>query len=71
MGTVNCMYWERRFPRLLTNDELQELHNKKMCRLLAVGDITCDIGGSIECVREITAIESPFLRSFDHHLSTT
>ncbi|KAH9540925.1 hypothetical protein CY35_14G031500 [Sphagnum magellanicum] len=56
------MYWERRFPRLLTNDELRELHSKKMCRLLAVGDITCDIGGSIECVREITAIESPFLR---------
>jgi alpha-aminoadipic semialdehyde synthase len=59
---VNCMYWERRFPRLLTNDELRELHSKKMCRLLAVGDITCDIGGSIECVCEITAIESPFLR---------
>ncbi len=71
MGTVNCMYWERRFPRLLTNDELRELHSKKMCRLLAVGDITCDIGGSIECVCENTAIESPFLRSFDHHLSTT
>lgn len=71
MGTVNCMYWERRFPRLLTNDELRELHSKKMCRLLAVGDITCDIGGSIEGVCETTAIESPFLRSSDHHLSTT
>lgn len=58
---VNCMYWEKRFPRLLTTKQLQEL-TKKGCRLVGVSDITCDIGGSIEFVNQTTFIERPFFR---------
>lgn len=58
---VNCMYWERRFPRLLSTEQLQQLM-KNGCPLVGICDITCDIGGSIEFVNKSTSIESPFFR---------
>ncbi|KAH9306499.1 hypothetical protein KI387_010903, partial [Taxus chinensis] len=58
---VNCMYWEKRFPRLLTNKQMQDLKLASN-RLLGVADITCDIGGSIECLDRTTSIERPFFR---------
>ncbi|XP_078157714.1 lysine-ketoglutarate reductase/saccharopine dehydrogenase bifunctional enzyme isoform X2 [Carex rostrata] len=58
---VNCMYWEKRFSRLLSTKQLQDLI-KGGCPLLGVCDITCDIGGSIEFVNKSTSIESPFFR---------
>ncbi|WOL08513.1 alpha-aminoadipic semialdehyde synthase [Canna indica] len=58
---VNCMYWEKRFPRLLSTFQLQELM-KKGCPLIGVSDITCDIGGSLEFVKQATSIERPFFR---------
>ncbi|KAI3927028.1 hypothetical protein MKW92_052133 [Papaver armeniacum] len=58
---VNCMYWEKRFPRLLSIKQLQEL-TKTGCPLVGVADITCDIGGSIEFVNQTTQIETPFFR---------
>ncbi|KAL7174871.1 hypothetical protein ACSBR2_028646 [Camellia fascicularis] len=58
---VNCMYWEERFPRLLTTKQLQDLM-RKGCPLVGISDITCDIGGSIEFVNQNTLIDSPFFR---------
>ncbi|KAK1355014.1 Alpha-aminoadipic semialdehyde synthase [Heracleum sosnowskyi] len=58
---VNCMYWERRFPRLLTTEQLQDLM-KEGCPLIGISDITCDVGGSIEFVNQNTSIDSPFFR---------
>ncbi|KAH9618009.1 hypothetical protein KSS87_016398 [Heliosperma pusillum] len=65
---VNCMYWEPRFPRLLTTKQLQELMNKR-CPIVGIADITCDIGGSIEFVNQATTIDSPFFR-FDPFTDT-
>eukprot|EP00249_Psilotum_nudum_P019538 c27304_g1_i1 orf=257-3433(+) len=66
---VNCIYWEKRFPRLLTNEQLQKLMLKDKDSignttrpLIGIADITCDLGGSIECVNQTTSIEKPFLR---------
>ncbi len=59
---VNCIYWDERYPKLLTRRFLQELHGQKRLRLLAVGDITCDIDGSIEMTTQATNQESPALR---------
>ncbi|PKU73836.1 Alpha-aminoadipic semialdehyde synthase [Dendrobium catenatum] len=59
--SVNCMYWENRFLRLLTTKQMQELA-KNGCPLVGVSDITCDIGGSIEFVNQLTTIEKPFFR---------
>lgn len=58
---VNCMYWEKRFPPLLTAQQLQDLM-RKGCPLLGISDITCDIGGSLEFVNQTTSIDSPFFR---------
>ncbi|KAL9261363.1 Alpha-aminoadipic semialdehyde synthase-like protein [Drosera capensis] len=58
---VNCMYWEHRFPRLLTNSQLRDLMARG-CRLVGISDITCDVGGSIEFVNQTTPIDFPFFR---------
>ncbi|MCO5605370.1 hypothetical protein L7F22_059553 [Adiantum nelumboides] len=63
---VNCMYWERMYPRLLTNEQLRELVSVQSGglghRLIGIADITCDIGGSIEFVNRTTSSEKPFYR---------
>lgn len=61
VSAVNCMYWEKRFPPLLSMDQLQQLM-KTGCPLVGICDITCDIGGSIEFVNKSTSIERPFFR---------
>nr|XP_043627742.1 alpha-aminoadipic semialdehyde synthase [Erigeron canadensis]XP_043627743.1 alpha-aminoadipic semialdehyde synthase [Erigeron canadensis] len=58
---VNCMYWERRYPRLLSSTQLKDLMHKE-CPLVGICDITCDIGGSIEFVNRSTSIDSPLFR---------
>ncbi|KAM7513485.1 hypothetical protein LguiA_003068 [Lonicera macranthoides] len=58
---VNCMYWEKRFPRLLSTKQLHDLM-KKGCPLVGISDITCDIGGSMEFINQTTLIDSPFFR---------
>ncbi|XP_073219800.1 alpha-aminoadipic semialdehyde synthase isoform X2 [Cicer arietinum] len=58
---VNCMYWEKRFPPLLSYKQIQDLM-RKGCPLVGIADITCDIGGSLEFVNRTTSIDSPFFR---------
>ncbi|KAL4204374.1 hypothetical protein AMTRI_Chr01g109530 [Amborella trichopoda] len=45
---LNCMYCERRFPRLLSTKQLQDIMRKGF-PLFDISDITCDVAGSIEC----------------------
>ncbi|MCF7807137.1 MAG: hypothetical protein K9M49_06965 [Candidatus Marinimicrobia bacterium] len=44
---VNCIYWTADCPRLITLDEIRA-HYSLVPRLQVVGDITCDIDGSIQ-----------------------
>ncbi|KAL8008256.1 putative saccharopine dehydrogenase, NADP binding domain, LOR/SDH bifunctional enzyme [Plasmopara halstedii] len=57
---VNCMYWDDRFPRLITREQLRELRKTGNHQLLGIADISCDIGGSVEFLERITRIERPF-----------
>lgn len=58
---INCMYWEPRFPRLLSIKQTQSLHKAgKLKGLMGVCDISCDFQGSIEFLKEFTSIEAPF-----------
>lgn len=57
---VNCMYWDDRYPRLITRDQLYELCKTGNHKLLGIADISCDIGGSIEFLERATEIERPF-----------
>lgn len=56
---VNGIYWDARFPRLITKKQLQNLY-KDNRNLKIIGDISCDLGGSIEFLSKPTTIEDPF-----------
>ncbi len=57
---VNCIYWEERYPRLVTKKYLKRLFsNKEKPNLRAIGDITCDIEGSVECNLKWTQPDNP------------
>ncbi len=55
---INAMYWDTRYPRLISNEYLKENYSDKH-KLKVIGDITCDPKGSIECTKECTTIEAP------------
>jgi len=54
---VNGIYWDRRYPRLVTKAYLRE-HADDL-RLRVIGDISCDIEGSIECTARCTEPGNP------------
>lgn len=61
---VNCIYWDERYPRLVTAEYLR--NRWKGTRLRAIGDISCDIDGSIEVTRKVTSPGTPtFLYDVD------
>jgi alpha-aminoadipic semialdehyde synthase len=57
---LNCNYWDERYPRLVTRDELRELYaGEQPARLKVIGDLACDIGGSVECTVKATDPGAP------------
>jgi alpha-aminoadipic semialdehyde synthase len=56
---MNCMYWDERYPRIVTKDYLEALYKNGEPKLKVIGDITCDPDGSIECTHKGTEIEDP------------
>ena len=56
---MNCMYWDDRYPRIVTKDYLEKLYSKGEPHLKVIGDVTCDPDGSIECTHTGTEIEDP------------
>jgi saccharopine dehydrogenase (NAD+, L-lysine-forming) len=56
----NCIYWDARYPRLVTKQVLRDLYAAAPQPALRVlGDITCDIEGSIECNVKISTPGNP------------
>lgn len=56
---MNCMYWDDRYPRIVTKNYLEKLFKTKKPHLKVIGDVTCDPDGSIECTHKGTEIEDP------------
>jgi alanine dehydrogenase len=57
---VNGIYWTPKFPKYITKPFLKKLYGGGVKpRLKVVGDITCDINGSIECTVQPTDSEEP------------
>ncbi|MBD3224172.1 MAG: hypothetical protein GF313_05545 [Caldithrix sp.] len=47
---VNATYWDSRYPRFVTWDNLNKLYTAYAYpKLQGIADITCDVNGSIEC----------------------
>jgi alanine dehydrogenase len=56
---VNGVYWDARYPRLVTKAALQKLWQAGQPRLKVIGDISCDVEGSIECTVKATEPDEP------------
>ncbi len=51
---LNCIFWNRTSPRILSNSYLKQLFHTlgQAPALPVIGDISCDPSGSIECCRD-------------------
>eukprot|EP00002_Diphylleia_rotans_P003769 TRINITY_DN1265_c0_g1_i2.p1 TRINITY_DN1265_c0_g1~~TRINITY_DN1265_c0_g1_i2.p1 ORF type:complete len:774 (-),score=163.53 TRINITY_DN1265_c0_g1_i2:285-2606(-) len=56
---VNAIYWDARFPRLITTNQWKDIVENKNPRLLGIADISCDVDGSIEFMKKATSIDHP------------
>jgi hypothetical protein len=57
---INGIYWTPKYPRFVTKAFLKKLYaGGGRPRLRVIGDITCDIDGSVECTVEATDPENP------------
>jgi len=57
---INCIYWEPKYPKFIKNSELKALfQSRKNPRIRIIGDISCDIEGSIECTQYSTTPQNP------------
>jgi alpha-aminoadipic semialdehyde synthase len=46
---LNGIYWEEKYPRLVTKEDLRRLfRGPEQPRMRVVGDVSCDVGGAIE-----------------------
>jgi len=57
---MNCIYWDKRYPKLVTKKYLKQLYaGKEKPRLRIIGDISCDVEGSVECNPKWTQPDNP------------
>ena len=56
---IHTSYWDKPYPRTVTKDMIHKLAKKKPFRLEFIGDIACDINGSIEMTYKSTTSENP------------
>jgi len=49
---MNCIYWEKRYTRLITKDYVERNYNQM--KLEVVGDISVDVNGAIEFTEKTT-----------------
>lgn len=65
---VNAIYWEPRYPRLVTVDWVKRNYAgaQPPPRLQVIGDISCDIGGSIEITLKAPQPDNPCF-NYDPH----
>ncbi len=52
---LNCVYWTEQYPRTITRENLKAYSSRsEKTGLQLIGDISCDINGSIEITKEST-----------------
>lgn len=55
---VNTAYWDGRYPRAVTNDSLRRFAGSRS-RMLVIGDIACDVEGSVEATVKCSDLDEP------------
>lgn len=53
---INAVYWDERYPRLVSIDYLKKNPKQK---LMLISDISCDINGSIQITKKATKSDNP------------
>ncbi len=57
---VNCIYWDKPYPRLISKEAARRLYGaERPPRLRVIGDISCDIEGAIEPTIKATDPSAP------------
>jgi len=56
---MNCIYWTKRYPRLLTKGFAEDLYRQGVPKLKVIGDISCDVEGAIEVTLRNTNSGNP------------
>lgn len=56
---INCIYWEPKYPRLITRELLSDLCSRGHLRLDVIADISCDVEGSIEITSRCATVDKP------------
>ncbi|MFC1599371.1 hypothetical protein ACFL2W_01145 [Candidatus Omnitrophota bacterium] len=54
---IHTSYWDARFPRMVTKKMVHSLVKKKHFRLEFIGDLSCDVNGSIELTYKTTTLD--------------
>jgi len=56
---MNCIYWTKKYPRLITKDFIRDHWKDESRKLHVIGDISCDVGGAIEFTLDCTTPAEP------------
>ena len=56
---VNGVFWTEDYPRFVTRKTVRELWRRGERKLRVIGDISCDIEGSVELTHEATQPDAP------------
>ncbi|KQC15162.1 MAG: hypothetical protein APR63_04290 [Desulfuromonas sp. SDB] len=67
---INGSYWDERYPRLVTREQVIRLYQQPEPKLQVIGDISCDIEGGIEINTKVTSADNP-VYVFDTQLQKT
>ncbi|KAI8391256.1 Saccharopine dehydrogenase-domain-containing protein [Radiomyces spectabilis] len=63
---VTGAYWDSKYPRMLTNDQLRDIQIQQLegrigkGKMMCLADIVCDIKGSFECLSHCTEVDNGF-----------
>jgi saccharopine dehydrogenase (NAD+, L-lysine forming) len=56
---INCIYWTEKYPHVITKENARQLWSSGQRTLRVVGDISCDIDGSVEFTYKSTEPDNP------------
>ena len=56
---LNCVFWDAQYPRLVSKAAVRRLYAAAPPLLRVIGDVSCDIEGSVELTLKETHIDAP------------
>ena len=57
-GLINTAYWDARYPRVVPRESLQRFADSRS-RMVVIGDVACDVEGSVEATTRCTDLDAP------------